>query len=107
MERGVRFEAELLLDQLSSAQVIDCTTDQDSTQHLLLAKPGEILYQPVFTVPAAFYPEALKRTGVEFTIFRPDFLWIQEHAPTGQRLILIIDAKVIYPDLICNLLFVF
>ena len=113
MARGVAFESSLvssLSSSLPRGALIDCTHDrardessrliQQSARRLLTAPAGSILYQPIFELPASFYQQAsareLQRQGVEFSVFRPDFIRV-ELAEDGkqrkQRVLFIIDAK--------------
>jgi hypothetical protein len=96
MARGIEFEARL---QESIQPRIDCAAerDKDSFFRLATSPEGTTLCQAVFSLDETFYTADMKRAGMEFGRFLPDFIRIlpgtlQADGSRKKRLY-IIDAK--------------
>ncbi|KAF9987245.1 Tripartite DNA replication factor [Modicella reniformis] len=96
MARGIEFESRL---QETIQNRIDCEAelDKDSFFRFATSQEGSTLCQPIFTLDKTFYTTEMKRAGIVFGRFIPDFIRIvpgtlQSDRSRKKRLF-IIDAK--------------
>ncbi|KAF9987191.1 Tripartite DNA replication factor [Mortierella antarctica] len=96
MKRGLEYESGL---QAAIQNKIDCEAegDKDSFFRMATSPMGTTLCQPVLSLDESFYPATMKRAGIVFGRFLPDFVRISPGSlcPDGtrKRKLFIIDAK--------------
>lgn len=96
MQRGLDFETRL---QAAIQDKIDCEAegDKDSFFRMATSPIGTTLCQPVLSLDESFYPATMKKAGIVFGRFLPDFIRILRGSlnPDGKRKrrLFIIDAK--------------
>ncbi|KAG0244302.1 Tripartite DNA replication factor [Mortierella sp. GBA43] len=96
LARGIEFESRL---QRTIQDRIDCEAehDRDSFFRLATSQEGTTLCQPIFSLDRTFYTLEMRRAGIEFGRFIPDFIRILPGTiqPDGSRKkrLYIIDAK--------------
>ncbi|KAF9559762.1 Tripartite DNA replication factor [Mortierella alpina] len=96
MKRGLDFESRL---QDRIRDKIDCEAEGDTDSFFRIATSpiGTTLCQPVLSLDDSFYPASMKKAGIVFGRFLPDFVRILPGSlcPDGtrKRKLFIIDAK--------------
>ncbi|KAF9947332.1 Tripartite DNA replication factor [Mortierella alpina] len=96
MKRGLDYESDL---QAAIQDKIDCEAegDKDSFFRMATSPVGTTLCQPVLSLDESFYPATMKKAGIVFGRFLPDFVRILPGSlcPDGtrKRRLFIIDAK--------------